>query len=71
MSKKYGDTPTNLFWSSHDSNSTRRSFLMVEIRNNYSKLDFEHMKRGEDEYQKIIVLTKNAAARKKKIKVVS
>ena len=70
MSKKYGDAPTNFFWSSHDSNSLRRSFLMVEIRNNYSQLDMENMKRGDEmEYQKIITLTKDAAQKKKKIKV--
>ena len=71
MAKKFGDAPTNVFWSSHDSNATRRSFLMVEIRNNYSNMDFERMKRGEEEYEKIIALTKDAAAKKKKIKVVS
>ncbi len=70
MSKKYGDSPTNFFWSSHDSNSLRRSFLMVEIRNNYSQLDMENMKRGdENEYQQIVTLTKDAAQKKKKIKV--
>jgi hypothetical protein len=67
MSKKYGDSPTNVFWSSHDNNATRRSFLMVEIRNNYSQLDFDKMKRGDEaEYQNIINLTRDAAARKRK-----
>jgi hypothetical protein len=72
MAKKYGDAPTNFFWSSHESHSLRRSFLMVEIRNNYSQLDLEHMKRGdENEYQKIVLLAQDATAKKKKIKVKS
>ncbi|MGI8468130.1 MAG: M48 family metallopeptidase [Pyrinomonadaceae bacterium] len=70
MSKKHGDAPTNFFWSNHDNNAARRSFLMVEIRNNYSELDFSQLKKGdENEYEKIIALTKDAAAKKKKIKV--
>lgn len=70
MAKKHGDLPTNFFWSSHSNHQTRRSFLMVEIRNNYSQMNFGEMKRGEEsEYEKIIVLTKDAAAKKKKIKV--
>ncbi|HEY8559869.1 MAG TPA: M48 family metalloprotease [Pyrinomonadaceae bacterium] len=70
MAKKYGDAPTNFFWSSHSNNATRRSFLMVEIRNNYSQLDLNQMKKGdENEYQRIVLLTGDAAAKKKKIKV--
>lgn len=70
MAKRYGDAPTNFFWSSHSNHSTRRSFLMVEIRNNYSQMNFNEMKKGDDsEYEKIVLLTKDAAAKKKKIKV--
>lgn len=70
MSKKYGDAPTNFFWSNHDNNATRRSFLMVEIRRNYAEMNLNNMKKGDEvEYEKIIALTKDAAAKKKKIKV--
>lgn len=70
MAKRYGDAPTNFFWSSHSNNAARRSFLMVEIRNNYSQMNFNEMKKGdESEYEKISLLTKDAAAKKKKIKV--
>jgi hypothetical protein len=70
MAKKYGDAPTNFFWSSHSNHATRRSFLMVEIRNNYSQINFDQVKKGdESEYEKIILLTKDAAAKRKKIKV--
>lgn len=70
MGIKYGDVPTNFFWSSHSNHATRRSFLMVEIRNNYSQMDLNSLKKGdESEYEKIVLLTKDAAAKKKKIKV--
>lgn len=67
MSKKYGDMPNTFFWSSHSNNATRRSYLMVEIRNNYAGLDLNNMKRGDaGEYEKIAALTKEASAKKKK-----
>lgn len=70
MAKKHGDLPTNFFWASHSNNATRRSFLMVEIRNNYSGMDLNAMNRGDEtEYERISLLTKEAAAKKKKIKV--
>jgi hypothetical protein len=70
MAKKYGDAPTNFFWSSHSNNATRRSFLMVEIRNNYSQMNLNEMKKGDEAaYERIVLLTKDAAAKKKKIKV--
>jgi hypothetical protein len=70
MAKKHGDQPTNFFWSSHDNNTTRRSFLMREIRNNYSQLDLGKLKKGsEEDFQRIAQLVRDAAAKKKKIKV--
>lgn len=66
MAKKTGDMPNTFFWSSHNSNSARRSYLMVEIRDNYSQLDFSQMKGGDvAEYQKISDATKEAAIKKK------
>src|SRR5688572_15656572 len=55
VAKKYGDAPTNFFWSRHENHANRRSFLMVEIRNNYSQLDLNSMKKGdESEYERIV-----------------
>lgn len=72
MAKKYGDMPTNFFWSSHANNETRRSFLMVEIRNNYSQLDLNSLNKGsEDEFEQIKSLTEDSAKKKKKVKVKS
>lgn len=70
MAKRYGSAPTNFFWSSHENPAARRSFMMVEIRNNYSQTDLNLLKKGdESEYEKIVFLTRDAAAKKKKIKV--
>ena len=67
MSKKNGDLPNTFFWSSHNSNATRRSYLMVEIRDNYSQLNFNEMKKGNaEEYKKISDATALAAVKKKK-----
>lgn len=67
MSKKYGDMPNTFFWSSHSNNATRRSFLMVEIRNNYSQMNLNEMYRGNvDEFDNIKSLTADAAIKKKK-----
>jgi Peptidase family M48/Domain of unknown function (DUF5666) len=46
MSKKNGDMPNTFFWSSHNTNAVRRSYLMVAIRDNYSQLNFSEMKKG-------------------------
>ena len=67
MSRKNGDMPNTFFWSSHNSNSMRRSYLMVAIRDNYSHLNFNEMKKGDgEEYKKISEATAQAAIKKKK-----
>jgi len=70
MAKKYGDRPTNFFWSSHDNHTTRRSYLMAELRNNYADLDYsEFQANNEEEFQRIAELVKDATAKKKKKKI--
>jgi len=69
VSKKYGDRPTNLFWDNHDNNTTRRSYLMAELRNNYSDADYSELKKDNDEYRKIAQSVKNPVQGKKKVKV--
>ncbi len=69
MTKYYGDHPTNLFWSSHDSNTVRRSYLMAELRNNYSGTDFSILKKNNDEFAKIAAAASEASKNKKKVKV--
>ena len=70
MAKKYGDRPTNFFWSSHNNHTTRRSYLMAELRNNYADLDYsEFQANNEEEFQRIAELVKDATAKKKKKKI--
>lgn len=69
MAQKFGDHPTNLFWSGHDNHTTRRSYLMLEMRNNYGQMDMSQSRKGEEEYKQIVALTREASSNKKKIKV--
>jgi hypothetical protein len=62
MSQRLGDYPTNFFWSNHDNNTTRRSYLMAELKNNYSNLDFDSYKRSSD-----VLPTVNAALNRIKV----
>jgi len=71
MTKKLGDHPTNLFWSNHDNNTTRRSYLMLEIRNNYNGIDYHRLRKGEEEFQSVVGLVREAGSKKKKLKVKS
>jgi hypothetical protein len=69
MTKRYGDHPTNLFWSGHDSNTVRRSYLMAELRNNYSAADFSTLRKDNDEFAKVASAANDASKNKKKVKV--
>jgi hypothetical protein len=72
VTKKHGDMPTNFFWSSHDSKTERRSFLMLTIRNSLSNMDFTQLNKGDEEFQRIAELAYQANPKnKKKIKVIS
>ena len=53
MTKALGDHPTNLFWSNHDNNSTRRSYLMSELRNNYSDFDYRAVKTNPEAFAEV------------------
>jgi len=54
MTKKLGDRPTNFFWSNHDNNATRRSYLMSELRNNYAQLNYARFRTNSAEYQDVV-----------------
>jgi Zn-dependent protease with chaperone function len=69
MAMKHGDMPTNFFYSSHDNHATRRSYLMLEIRNNYSSLNYANLRTNEEAFKQVAMLTKESANLKKKIKV--
>lgn len=69
VSKKYGDRATNLFWDNHDNNTTRRSYLMAELRNNYSDANYSHLKKDSDDFHRVAEVVQQAEQNKKKIKV--
>jgi hypothetical protein len=69
VAKKYGDRRTNLFWDNHDNNATRRSYLMAELKNNYSETDFSSLKKDSDEFHHIADGLRTSKPTKKKMKV--
>ena len=73
VAKKYGDSPTNFFWSSHDSKTERRSFEMLTIRNSFGDMDFSRLKKDEEVFQRMaaLALEANPKNKKRKIKVTS
>jgi predicted Zn-dependent protease len=69
MAKKYGLHATNFFWSSHDNNATRRSYLMNELKNNYRGLEFSSLKTNADAYGHVKSAVLDARSKKTKLKV--
>ena len=70
MTQKFGDHPTNFFWSSHDNNTARRSYLMAELKNNYSNLDFASYKKDSERFATAVVsLSAMYNPKSKKLKV--
>jgi hypothetical protein len=53
MTRSFGDSPTNFFWSNHSSHTERIAYLLLELRNNFpegSTSDFEKMELGTERY---------------------
>ena len=69
MAKKYGDQPTNFFWSTHENHTTRRSYLMAELRNNYADLRYDGLKANSEEFDRIAQEIRSGKGSKQKIKV--
>ena len=53
VSRQKGDSVANPFWGSHDNNTTRRSYLMSELRNNYAGVDYSNLKKDSDEFHQV------------------
>ena len=51
-----GDGPVNPLWSDHDNKTMRRSYLMAELRNNYSDVEFSKLKKDSDEFHHVAEL---------------
>jgi len=69
MTNKLGDSPTDFFWSNHDNNATRRSYLMNELKNNYGTLEYSQLQTNEVEFQRIVARVHAASSGKRTIKV--
>jgi len=65
VSRMKGDSVTNPFWSSHDNATTRRSYLMAELRNNYSDVDYSNLRKDSDEFHRVAGAMKEFESRKK------
>jgi Peptidase family M48/Domain of unknown function (DUF5666) len=53
VSEKMGDPTTNPFWASHENYTARRSYLMAELRNNYSHVDYSKLKKDSEEFRQV------------------
>lgn len=69
MATALGDAPTNLFWSNHDNHAIRRSYLMNELKNNYSPLDYSKLETHEAEFKTMVERVHSASKSKRKIQV--
>jgi hypothetical protein len=68
MSLKSGDHRTD-FWSDHDNNTTRRSYLISELTNNYASIDFANSRRNSESFTAIVGTMNAARTPKKAVKV--
>ena len=68
VSMKKGDRDLNPFWDSHDNHTTRRSYLMAELRNNYSDVDYSKLKKDSEQFHQVAELVKESVGAKKKEK---
>jgi Zn-dependent protease with chaperone function len=66
VSKKHGDMPNTFFWSTHDSNTERRSFQMLTIRNSFGGLDLSQLRTNEAEFKRVAALAFDANPKNKK-----
>jgi Peptidase family M48/Domain of unknown function (DUF5666) len=69
MAKKNGVHATNFFWSTHENQATRRSYLMNELKNNYRDLDYSLLKVNADAFSRMKAQVVDAKNRKRKLKV--
>jgi hypothetical protein len=69
ITQKAGDSSTDWFWSTHDNNSTRRSYLMNELKNNYADLPYESLRVEADPFAEMAARATAASTGKQKIKL--
>lgn len=65
MTKAHGDRSTS-FWSSHENNTTRRSYLMAELRMNYPDANYKTLVTNKEQYDKYTAGLRALYSKKKK-----
>jgi hypothetical protein len=68
LSLQKGDRPMNPFWDTHDNLTTRRSYLMAELKNNYSDVDYSKLKKDSQLFHQVAEVVKKFEADNKKKK---
>jgi hypothetical protein len=53
VARQQGVSATDVFWSNHDNEPTRRSYLMNELKNNYRTLDYTLLTTGAESYSSV------------------
>jgi Peptidase family M48/Domain of unknown function (DUF5666) len=71
MTKAYGLQLTDFFWSTHDNQATRRSYLMNEIKTNYSDLNYSQVRSYGENFNRVRASVTEGSSSKKTIKVKS
>lgn len=69
LTRTVGDSSTDWFWSTHDNNATRRSYLMNELKNNYAGLDYAGLRTGGESFVEMEKKVQAASPAKRKVKV--
>jgi Zn-dependent protease with chaperone function len=69
MAKEYGVHATDFFWSSHENQATRRSYLMNELKNNYRNLTYSELRTSREPFQAMKQAVEQASRNKPRVKV--
>ena len=59
VSKKKTDSLINPFWSIRDNYTSRRSYLLAELRNNYRGVNYSNLKKDSDEFHHVADIVQN------------
>lgn len=65
VSLKHGAGLVDPIWGSHENKTMRRSYLMAELRNNYSDVDYSKLKKDSEDFHQVAGLVKNFEDKKK------
>jgi hypothetical protein len=68
MAQNYGDRAETLF-DTHHNHTTRRSFLMNELKNNYADLDYSSLIKDDENFKRMKLLANQISDKKRKIVV--